>query len=71
MSRRFPTPWTVHQSEAAFWVQDAVGHQFGYVYFRQRPDQPDAAHLLSFDEARRIATNIAKLPGLLSRQPPR
>jgi hypothetical protein len=53
--RRFPPSWTVEQI--------ANGQSLAYVYGRETG--ADIANVLTMDEARRIASNIAKLPQLL------
>ena len=65
MPRRFPPLWSVEEGPAYFIARDADGQKLTYVYFETQDGRRAAAKLLSYDEARRIAANIAKLPGLL------
>jgi hypothetical protein len=63
---RFPPPWTIEEANnACFIVRDSTGQALGYFYFEEKPGRRSAAKLLTKDEARRIAANLAKLPTLL------
>ena len=65
MADRFPPPWTVHCNEAAYWVEDASGQRFAYCHFKDEPWIGSDSPYLTRDGARRIASNVAKLPGLI------
>jgi hypothetical protein len=65
--RRFPAPWTVEKIPGGLKVCDANGQSLAYVYGHADPRDAGIAKALTLDEARRISSNIAKLPTLLGK----
>ena len=66
-TRRFPPPWSVEQIPGGYKVKDANGQSLAYVYGRETKADADIANVRTMDEARRIASNIAKLPTILGK----
>jgi hypothetical protein len=65
-ARRFPPPWTIDEAnDACFIVRDHNGQALAFVYCEDEPGRRSTGKLLTRDEARRIAANIAKLPELV------
>jgi hypothetical protein len=68
--RRFPPLWTVEETQPCFIVRDHNGQALAFVYCEDEPGRRTTAKMLTRDEARRIAANIAKLPDLLGADRP-
>jgi hypothetical protein len=68
MPRRFPPPWRAEKMPGGYVVRDANGQTLAFIYSRANEADAMQAKVLTDDEARRIATNIAKLPALVKRE---
>jgi hypothetical protein len=75
LNRHRLRPWSFEETDARFTVRDACfivcdanGQALPYVYFEEEPGRWAATRLMTRDEARRIAANIAKLSKLPSRR---
>jgi hypothetical protein len=63
-NRRLPAPWHAEKMPG----RDANGQALASVYSRANEADALQAKILTEDEARRGAANIAKLPALLQRE---
>jgi hypothetical protein len=61
-----PPPRHVEELDACFVVKDSSGQKLGYFYYEEEPGRRSAAKLLTKDEARRIAANVAKPAGTVA-----
>jgi hypothetical protein len=63
---RFTAPWRADKIPGGYVVRDANGQALAYI---SRDNEAEAlqAKVLTKDEARRIAVNITRLPGLLGK----
>jgi hypothetical protein len=66
-SRRFPPPWHADPMPGGYVFRDANGQALAYLYSRDNDAEARQAKVLTKDEARRIAINIARLPELLGK----
>ena len=66
-ARRFPAPWRADLIPRGYVVRDANGQALVCLYSRDNDAEARQAKVLTKDEARRIATTVARLPELLGK----
>ena len=64
-SGRPVAPANRRTNDACFIVKDRNGFALSYVYYEDEPGRRTASNLMTRDETRRVANNIAKLPDVL------
>ena len=62
-----PAPWRVDKIPGGHVVRDATGQALSCLYSRDNDAEARQAKVLTKDEARRIATTVARLPELLGK----
>ena len=68
--RHFPAPWHADPMPGGYVVRDANGQALAFVHSRENDGEARQAKVLTKDEARRIALNIARLPEPLGKAEP-
>ena len=66
-SKSVTDPFLQGLKETGYVVRDANGQAIAYIYSRENEAEARQAKVLTKDEARRIAINIARLPELLGK----
>jgi hypothetical protein len=66
-SRRFSAPWRADKIAGGYVVRDANSQAVVYIHSRESEAEAMQAKVLTKDEARRIAVNVARLPELLGK----
>jgi hypothetical protein len=61
----FSKPWQLVEHAESFEVQDSAGRSLAFVYFTDDPNRRNFMRRLSKDDARRMATQIMRLPELV------
>jgi hypothetical protein len=64
---RFPSSGELTRCREGYVVRDASGQALAYIYSRDNATEALQAKMLTKDEARRIAVNIARLSELLGK----
>jgi Pentapeptide repeats (8 copies) len=62
--RRFPPPWRADRTPHGYVVRDANGQGLACLFSRNSEAEAPQAKVLTKDEPRRIAVNVARLPEL-------
>lgn len=64
---RMPTPWTVIEHKEAYEVRDASGQALAYLYFEDEIGRRRTTRRISKDMARRLASQMTKLPDYITK----
>ncbi|PKR90885.1 hypothetical protein CXZ10_05940 [Pleomorphomonas diazotrophica] len=64
---RMPTPWTAIEHKESFEVRDASGQTLAYIHFEDELQRRRSTRRISKDMARRLASQICKLPGYITK----
>jgi len=65
LTGRFPAPWQIVEIPHGFAVDDATGQQLAVFYGLAEPKTAKQTDFLTFDEARQMAVEFARVPELL------